>query len=132
MVGDAGEFLLGGVNTNNPSYRQFFRLGDIPRPAGIFTILEEHPDSINDGYFLNRYHGYRWIDLPASHHSGGANFAFADGHVEMRRWVHPTTKPAPRPGAADLPFEVAQGGGADFRWVMERMSVEAVPDEHDY
>jgi prepilin-type processing-associated H-X9-DG protein len=103
MVGYAGEFLAGGVNTNNPAYRQFFRMGEIREPSTIFTFLEEHPDSINDGYFLNRFGQLRWIDLPASYHSGGGNFAFADGHVQRREWLHPATRPPPSPGAAGLP-----------------------------
>lgn len=35
MVGNAGEFLQGYSNTNNPGYRQYFRLGDIRSPSGI-------------------------------------------------------------------------------------------------
>ncbi len=44
--------MKGPVNTNNPGYRQFLHLGDVPEPSRIFALIEEHPDSINDGYFL--------------------------------------------------------------------------------
>ena len=54
MVGDAGEFSTNGVNTNNPDYTQFFKITQIPQPTEIFVFLDEHPDSINDGYFLER------------------------------------------------------------------------------
>ena len=30
MLGDALEFMKDGINTNNPGYRQFIRLGDVP------------------------------------------------------------------------------------------------------
>ena len=53
-VGDAGEISQYGVNTNNPDYVQFFRLTSMPAPARIFVFLDEHPDSISDGYFVNR------------------------------------------------------------------------------
>ncbi len=54
MVGNVGNFLVNGVNVNNPSYTQFFKITQIPRPSEIFVFLDEHPDSINDGYFLNK------------------------------------------------------------------------------
>lgn len=70
MVGNAGELSNGGYNENNPHYVQFFRLTDIPLPSEIFVFVEEHPDSINDGYFLNKFYTRHWIDLPASEHDG--------------------------------------------------------------
>ena len=54
MVGDAGSFSTGGVNVNNTNYIQFFRVFSVPHPSDIFVFLDEHPDSIDDGYFLNR------------------------------------------------------------------------------
>ena len=123
MLGNAGEFLAAGVNTNNPGYVQFFRLADVPQPSRIFAFLEEHPDSINDGYFINRFDYDEWLDLPASYHNGGANFAFADGHAEFRQWRNASTMPPPLPDAAKLPLEVPENQGADFYWVLSRMSV---------
>ena len=123
MLGNAGEFLAEGVNTNNPGYKQFFRLSEVPDPAHIFAFVEEHPDSINDGYFINRFYHYEWIDLPASWHNDGANFAFADGHSEFRRWINAGTMPPPRPDAARLPMDVVKGERADFYWVLSRTSV---------
>ncbi len=124
MLGNAGEFLDGGVNTNNPDYRQFFKLSEIPEPSRIFAFLEEHPDSINDGYFLNRFNSYEWIDLPASHHVGAANFTFADGHVELHSWRFSSTRPPPAPDAAQLPFPVPPDQKGDYYWVLERTSVQ--------
>ena len=123
MLGNAGEFLADTVNTNNPGYRQFFHLAEVPNPAQIFAFVEEHPDSINDGYFINKFSEYEWYDLPASYHNGGANFAFADGHSEFRRWVNASTMPPARPDAARLPRDVEKGDRADFYWVLSRTSV---------
>jgi len=124
MVGDAGDNSLYGTNIFNPQYRQFKRSTDFARPTEIFVFLDEHPDSINDGYFLNRLDDLEWTDLPASYHNGAANFTFADGHMETHRWIDPATKPPARPDAAGLPRPVAVGDRADFEWVRDRTSDE--------
>src|SRR5436190_11448485 len=85
MIGDAGEVSKSGSNVNNPEYVQFFNLSQIAHPLGIFVFLDEHPDSINDGYFLNQADYQWWIDLPASFHNGAAEFSFAVGHSESHR-----------------------------------------------
>ena len=124
MVGDAGINSLYGTNIFNPEYRQFKRSTDFERPTEIFVFLDEHPDSINDGYFLNRLDDLEWTDLPASYHNGTAEFTFADGHAETHRWVNPATKPPARPDAAGLPRPVDPRDRADFEWVRDRTSDE--------
>jgi prepilin-type N-terminal cleavage/methylation domain-containing protein/prepilin-type processing-associated H-X9-DG protein len=124
MVGDAGEASKDGYNVNNPDYVQFFKLTAIPQPAQIFVFLDEHPDSINDGYYLNRSSVYSWIDLPASYHNGGAAFAFADGHSELHRWRVAATKVPARAFVVELPAPIRGGQSADFHWVLDRMSVD--------
>jgi prepilin-type N-terminal cleavage/methylation domain-containing protein/prepilin-type processing-associated H-X9-DG protein len=124
MVGDAGEITHSGANTNNPTYRQFLKLSEFTRTSDIFVFIEEHPDSINDGYFLNKFYYPEWMDLPASYHNGGVNLSFADGHVESHRWTcNSTLKPA-RPREAHLPIELEDPNDrADFYWLMKRTSV---------
>jgi prepilin-type N-terminal cleavage/methylation domain-containing protein/prepilin-type processing-associated H-X9-DG protein len=123
MVGDAGEFTRGGTNVNNPYYRQYMTHSEIPQPAAIFAFIEEHPHSINDGYFLNKGYSSEWYDLPASFHNGGANLSFADGHQELRRWQRDSTKKPARPDAASLPLQLNSDDLADLKWVVNRMSV---------
>jgi len=125
-VGDAGEISGSGVNTNNPGYVQFFKLTSIPVPARIFVFLDEHPDSISDGYFVNRSYYPEWIRLPASWHNGGTAFAFADGHSETYLWKCASTKPPSLPDAAGLPIDVADDP-RDFNWVIAHMSVPLGP-----
>jgi prepilin-type N-terminal cleavage/methylation domain-containing protein len=124
MVGNAGELSSSGVNQNNTNYVQFFALSAIPRPSEIFVFLDEHPDSINDGYFINKAYKWDWIDLPASYHNGAGCFSFADGHSEMHRWLFPSTKRPARPDAAQLPISIPKIQWGDFDWVMDRMSVQ--------
>lgn len=124
MIGNAGDFSRSGENLNNPHYRQFFKLTQIPEPARIFVLIEEHPDSINDGYFLNQFYSGKWMDLPASWHQGGANLTFADGHAERRKWLQQSTKPPSRPFQAHLPISIPAGERADYSWLMARTSID--------
>jgi prepilin-type N-terminal cleavage/methylation domain-containing protein/prepilin-type processing-associated H-X9-DG protein len=124
MVGDAGPVSTYGYNVNNPAYVQFFSITSIPRPSEIFVFLDEHPDSINDGYFLNRDYYPEWRDLPASYHDGAAAFSYADGHSALHRWVVSSTKRPPQPDAAGLPIPLAPQQRTDFEWVVDHMSVD--------
>lgn len=131
MVGDAGSFTAGGFNVNNTNYVQFFKAVSIPHPSEIFVFLDEHPDSIDDGYFLNSDgdSSPKWTDLPASYHDGGANFSFADGHAEFHRWHNASTKQPARAYGINpaLPMPITDGT-EDFSWVLSRMSIERSAD----
>ncbi|MBI3850252.1 MAG: prepilin-type N-terminal cleavage/methylation domain-containing protein [Verrucomicrobia bacterium] len=124
MVGNAGELSPSGVNQNNPDYEQFFTLSSIPQAAQIFVFLDEHPDSINDGYFINQAYKWEWTDLPASYHNGAGCFSFADGHSETHRWRFDSTKRPARPDAAQLPIAIPKSDWGDIDWVTDHMSVE--------
>lgn len=122
MVGDAGELTTSGQNVNNPGYKQFFKLPQIPAPANIFVFIDEHPDSINDGYFLMQWnYPFEWVDLPASFHNDSSALAFADGHCETHQWRDASTLAPARPDAADLPRAVTNK--TDFIWLLQRTSV---------
>ena len=126
MIGDAGEVSRTGVNVNNSHYVQFFNMASIREPSDIFVFIEEHPDSINDGYFLNKAYTKTWIDLPASRHNNAASLAFADGHAELHQWVNETTRRPEEPDGAGLPFEIPKTAEpnylADNNWVIQHMS----------
>jgi prepilin-type processing-associated H-X9-DG protein len=131
MVGDAGAVSTAGFNENNPYYVQFFKYSAIPQPAKIFVFLDEHPDSINDGYFLNKsYYGStyaEWTDLPASYHNGAASFCFADGHAETHRWRFEHTRAPAFAEAVTLPMDAPKDETADFDWVFDRMTIVRHP-----
>lgn len=117
LVGDPGVL----TNRFNPDYLQFFKSADLITPANIFVFLDEHPDTINDGFFMNRLEEYKWGNLPASFHNGAAEFSFADGHVESHRWVVSDTIRPARQGGAGGSF--AASPVTDFQWLKERTSV---------
>ena len=117
LVGDPGEL----TNRFNPQLVQFFQLSAIPDPASIYVFIEEHPDTINDGFYMNRWEEYRWGNLPASYHDGAANLSFADGHLESHRWVLGDTRRPAVHGGASGTFEATPH--TDFDWLKERTSV---------
>ena len=67
-------------------YRQWLKLRDIPNPAKTWLTIDEHPDSLNDGFFINDPATPYWGDYPGTLHGNGTSFSFADGHVEFHPW----------------------------------------------
>ncbi len=122
MVGDAGAFMEGDDNKNNLGYRQYRKNTDFESGSDTFVFIEEHPDSINDGYFLNRALNLEWNDLPASWHNGAANLSFADGHCESHRWLNAQTRRPNQPDGANLPIALPERGRGDFYWLLKRTS----------
>lgn len=119
LVGNPGELL----DEFNPDFRQYFKTTQIRLPSRTFLFIEEHPDTINDGFFMNRLGQYEWGNLPASFHSGAANLSFADGHGETHRWVVTGPNGTVRPGeqggvGGSFPAEPR----TDYLWLMERTS----------
>ena len=76
------------ANQYYPTYRQFLKLSFMHNPSNLYVTLEEHPDSINDGFFDNNASPAvkQWNDLPGSNHAGACGFGFADGHSEIHKW----------------------------------------------
>lgn len=121
LVGDPGEL----TNRFNPSYLQFFKESDVTQPAATFTFLDEHPDTINDGFFMNRLEeAPRWGNLPGSAHEGSGNLSFADGHLETHRWQvggpEGTVRPPVKGGAGGI---FAANPTTDWDWLRDRTSI---------
>jgi prepilin-type N-terminal cleavage/methylation domain-containing protein/prepilin-type processing-associated H-X9-DG protein len=117
LVGDPGVL----TNQFNPDYWQFFKMSDIRNPSQIFVFIDEHPDTINDGFFMNRLDKFEWGNLPASYHNGAASLSFADGHAASHRWSVPNTiRPARQGGAAE---GVPATSSADYDWLKAHSSI---------
>ncbi|HTI98889.1 MAG TPA: type II secretion system protein [Dongiaceae bacterium] len=107
-------------------FSQFMKESDFRNPSGIFVFLDEHPDSINDGWFIfctggNPLERNQWSDLPASYHNGAGDFSFADGHSEIKRWLNASTKMNVRKNDGYLPLSVNPANkNQDITWVAER------------
>jgi prepilin-type N-terminal cleavage/methylation domain-containing protein/prepilin-type processing-associated H-X9-DG protein len=113
-----------GQNTFMTTYRQWLKLSTVNRPAQFFVTIDEHPDSINDGYFLNNPASIQgaWGDTPASYHNGAGGLTFADGHSEIHKWLGRATKlPV---NFSYSPPSLDTQSRADYQWlVMDRTAV---------
>ena len=84
MSGDPGaEFV-------NPGVPFFRKLNDInkPSPSQANVFVDEHPVTIDDGFFAVRAlpNVWLWQNAPASRHGNGGILSFADGHAEFWKW----------------------------------------------
>jgi hypothetical protein len=97
MNGWVGEGANGWVGTPTGAFQIATNRSQIRQPDRTFVFIEEHPDSINDGYFVvdvsDSGPGARLIDFPAAYHHYGANLGFADGSAQYRQWLDPRTSP---------------------------------------
>jgi hypothetical protein len=116
-----------GRNELIPNYRQWLKLSQVPRPADFFVILDEHPDSINDGYFINNPDNNPasgWGDAPGSSHGGAGDLSYADGHSEIHKWKSARTKFPVRYNSDRGSWPSLDPlGQQDFRWLSDRMAI---------
>jgi prepilin-type N-terminal cleavage/methylation domain-containing protein len=106
-------------------YRTFRKQSDIvsPSPSLLWILIDEHPDHLNDGFFVTLMEGHeprqptawRIGNLPARFHGDASGLSFADGHSEMRRWRDGRTLQA----AAPL---TSSPNNTDLDWLMQRTS----------
>jgi prepilin-type N-terminal cleavage/methylation domain-containing protein len=120
-IGEADDSTAKGISWSNADYRQYLRTTDVARSANTFVFLDEHPDSINDGYFSNNPDGSpTWGDVPGSMHVGGCSLSFADGHSEPHKWRSGTTKiKVTTLGYGGWP-QLDTLGKQDYAWLMAR------------
>ena len=105
-------------------YRQFLKTTQVPKPSLTWLTLDEHPDTVNDAFFIVGHDAGQWGDVPASFHNGACGFSFSDGHAEIRKWLSGTSKypvsfSNPDQSLNNIkPFDAA--GRRDFQWYNER------------
>ena len=100
------------------AYTQYLKQSQFRRPAMTWVTLDEHPDSINDAFFIVGRTASAWGDLPASYHNGACGFSFADGHAEVHKWTSKTSIYGVRFYFSVVPFDAA--GKRDFQWYNDR------------
>ncbi len=89
-----------------------------PSPSRLFTFIDEDARSINDGVLSNGMQVDEWIDWPSTRHDTSGTLAYADGHVEVRRWVDSRTVVFSNVNRRSAPKS------PDVQWLRERTSAE--------
>ncbi len=98
-----------------------------PSPTGIWVLLDEREDRINNGFFAVNMAGfsptnpsrYEMVDIPASYHNGAGGVAFADGHAEIHKWLDPRTRPSIKK-KSNLSLTAASRDNPDVAWLQVR------------
>ena len=126
FVGDVtniANYISGAV----PGWKRFLKTSDAAKmgTVNLWVLLDECPDSINDGFFSVRMQPNttaKWTDVPASTHNGAGGFSFADGHAEIKNWKDGNT-------LAPVKHQVGMGcpdnekySPNDIVWVQQRTS----------
>jgi prepilin-type N-terminal cleavage/methylation domain-containing protein/prepilin-type processing-associated H-X9-DG protein len=117
----------GLITFDNRKVRHFFRMDDVaPHGASLlYVFIDEHEFTMSSTAFLMPEQlvpgNAVWEDLPASRHGRQGALSFADGHVELPRWLETTTNPR----TANLPDSrttFPAENSRDWLWLMERTS----------
>ncbi|MGH7980827.1 MAG: DUF1559 domain-containing protein, partial [Limisphaerales bacterium] len=106
-----------------------------PGPSDAWVFCGEHPNTINNGCIA--WGGETpgtgtgaWGDMPASLHSHGDDFSFADGHVEYHKWYSGyragpnigLCEPVYAPDTSGFQSSPALGNPVDMRWITDHGS----------
>jgi prepilin-type processing-associated H-X9-DG protein len=124
---------MGGLSTQpnvlnqygaGANYQLYLKQTDIvkPTPTTAWVFIDEHADSINDGFFrIVMNQTAQWEDAPASYHGSSGALSFADGHAEIKRWRDSAINDLPvRRIDMVKPFNAAPN--IDLLWMQERTS----------
>jgi len=121
FIGDRQSTRSTGVNDWYPNYIQYVRSSSLarPGPANVWLLVDEHPDSINDGWLIPDVTDVsRFVDLPASYHNGACGFSFCDGHSEIHKWHGTTIQPVKM-----SQYNGFAGDPNDVAWFVQRSTV---------
>jgi prepilin-type N-terminal cleavage/methylation domain-containing protein len=109
------------ANTGPPAWPQYLKLGSIPQPSTIFVFLDEHPNTINDGYYDTGQYDPNvdsaWGDLPAAYHNGACGFSFSDSHSEIHKWLVRSTDAPPQPNNGNFTLPAVGSDYTDRHWI---------------
>ena len=110
----------------HPPFRVYVKDSQLtdPPPSLLWVMIDEHPDSINDGGFAVQMPASdaatTWVDVPANYHNNACGFAFADGHAEIHKWLRPSSIPPVT--YVQLSGLINMARNPDVIWVAKRTS----------
>jgi prepilin-type N-terminal cleavage/methylation domain-containing protein/prepilin-type processing-associated H-X9-DG protein len=108
------------ANHSPPYYHGIDSMNDIDQ-SHLLVFIEAHEESLRSPIFPRPDSSeWSWLGLPASRHNGTCVVSFADGHVEVKKWMDPRTK---RPVTGKHTWlDIVAPGSPDITWVRERLA----------
>ena len=108
-------------NTNRWTFQKSSDLA-FADPSRLFSFLDVAPASICHSAFVVSFSSADWFyHRPSTEHRRSGVLAFADGHVEARRWMDPQTQDIAQSGDGDHFHSTP--GNRDLKWLREHASV---------
>jgi len=106
-------------------YQVYLKSSDLVRggPANRFVFIDANPGSICTPGFGMDMISDSWIHYPSSLHRGTGVISFADGHVEVRKWLDARTRKTLAASATMISHFDSSPNNADLRWLRDRTTV---------
>ncbi len=94
-----------------------------PDPSALWLFVDEHADSINDGFLMFSMTRPGFDDGPADYHNGDCGFSFVDGHAELHRWQQLQYWPPVTQSTWNNSI-TEPGSGPDVQWMVQHTSAK--------
>ena len=113
----------------------YHKYSEIEKPSNIFTFIEMPFEFINAGCFrvvMNERGGGPYqiydMDVPGNYHIDGTALAFADGHVETKRWLDQRTIAAQNRyhiDGSNFKYGIRRAhNNVDIKWLKDRSTTK--------
>lgn len=110
----------------NSTYRVYFKSTEVAQdlPANRFVFIDGNPASIcTPGFGVNMVSD-TFVHYPSSLHRGFGVVAFADSHVESRKWVDARTRKRLTGTGQYIPHNDPSPNNPDLRWIRDRTTAK--------
>lgn len=108
--------------TLSPTYRAYLKSSQLAAdaPANRFVFADVNPGSICTPGFGVEMQADVFVHYPSTLHRGSGVLAFADGHVEARKWRDVRTRKGLPNGARNISHSDPSPNNPDLIWLRER------------
>jgi hypothetical protein len=109
----------------NSAYKTYLHSSDLNwgGVANRFVFLDVNPGSICTPGFGVEMTRDEFVHYPSAFHKGSGVIAYADTHVEARKWLDARTKKSLTSGADRIPHHDSSVGNKDLQWIRDRATV---------
>ena len=123
-MGMAGANAIGPVSPLTAGYRVYLKTADLDSTAQRLVFIDVNPASICTPAFGMDMTLQTFVHYPSSLHQGLGVIAFADNHVESRKWLDPRTRKQLAGAAQMIPHGDPSPGNRDLVWLGERITMK--------